>query len=94
VGLRTSFTPPAGLPPAAAEQLPPHFGQHVADLVEQLVRLVEPARGVGAAQRRPLPFPVFDAGEQAGASLAHQHDPSHRPAADAIDAGEQFGSAG
>ena len=34
-----------------------------------------PARGFGAAKRRPLPFPVFDAGEQAGQgprSLAQQ----------------------
>ena len=32
-------------PVAAAQQLPPHVDQHVADLLEQLVRLLEPARG-------------------------------------------------
>ena len=48
---------PGGSSPlsAAAQQLPPHVGQHVADLVEQLVRLVEPARGFGAAARLAVP---------------------------------------
>jgi hypothetical protein len=36
-------------PLSAAHQLPPHIAQHVADLLQQLVRLVEPARGIGAA---------------------------------------------
>jgi hypothetical protein len=61
----------AGLPPGAAQQLPAYIGQHVADLVE-------PARGFGTAQRRPLPFPIFDAGDQAGDVGNRGHSPSSR----------------
>jgi hypothetical protein len=53
--------------PAAAQQLPPHLGQHVLDLVEQLVRLAEHAIGFGAASRLPVPlFLIFDARDHAG----------------------------
>ena len=55
-----------------AQDRPPHVGQHVVDLVEQLVRLVEPARVIGAAARLPMPvLPLGDAGEQAG-DLRHR----------------------
>ena len=53
--------------PLAAQQLPPHLGQHVADLVEQLVRLVEPAGDFGAASRLTMfLLPILDLGEEAG----------------------------
>jgi hypothetical protein len=46
---------------------PPHLGQHVADLVEQLVRLVEPAGGFGAAARLAVAVsPIRDARDHAG----------------------------
>jgi hypothetical protein len=48
-----------------AEHGPPHLGQQVGHLVEQLVRLVGPARGFGTASRLALSlFPICDAGEQ------------------------------
>jgi hypothetical protein len=53
--------------PAAAQQVLPYVNQHVAGLVEQPPRLVEPAGSFGAASRLPVfMFPIFDAGDQAG----------------------------
>ena len=53
--------------PAAAQQLPPHLGQHVADFVEELVRLAEHAIGFRTASRLPVSlFPIFDARDHAG----------------------------
>ena len=53
--------------PAAAQQFPPHVAQHVADLVQQLVRPIEPTRGFGTAARLAVSLlPLFDAGEYAG----------------------------
>ncbi len=46
---------------AAAQQFPPHVGQHVADLIEQLVRLIEPARGFGTATRLAVSPPATSA---------------------------------
>jgi hypothetical protein len=41
----------------------------VLDLVEQFVRLVEPARGFGAASRLSVPvLPRVDGGEDAGSA--------------------------
>ena len=38
-----------------------------ANLLEQLVRLLEPTRGLGAASRLPMPvLPFLDAGDHAG----------------------------
>jgi hypothetical protein len=52
-------------PVAAAQQLPPHVGQHVGDSSNSFVRLLLPARGIGAASRLPMPIlPFLDAGEQ------------------------------
>ena len=53
--------------PAAAPQLPPHIGQHVADLIEQLVRFAEHSIGFSAASRLPASlFPILDARDPAG----------------------------
>jgi hypothetical protein len=39
----------------------------VVDLVEQLVRIIEPPRGIGAASRLSVPLlPFVDADKQAG----------------------------
>ena len=59
---------PATSPSAAgAQHCPPHLGQHIGDLVEQPVRLVEPARGFGTTSRLAVPvLPLGDPGKQAG----------------------------
>ena len=58
---------PATSPLTAAQHLPPRLGQHVADLVQQLVRLIDPSRGTGAATRLAVTLlPLADAGEDAG----------------------------
>jgi hypothetical protein len=52
---------------AVAQQLPSHLGQHVADLIEQLVRSAERTIGFGAAPRLPASlFPIRDACQHAG----------------------------
>ena len=38
-------------PVAAAQQIPPHVGQHVGDLLQQPVGLLQAAGGIGAASR-------------------------------------------
>jgi hypothetical protein len=63
------------------------------DLVEQLVRVVEPARGFGAAARLAVSLlPLVEAGEQAGVSgidvtglsLHPGKPPSIEPSHDAV----------
>jgi hypothetical protein len=52
---------------AGAQHRPPHVGQHVADLGEQLPRLVEPASDFGVPHRLPMPIFLYsDVNEQAG----------------------------
>jgi hypothetical protein len=53
--------------PIAAQQFPLHLGQHVADLLEQPVHLLEPTRRLGTAARLAVALlPVVEAREQAG----------------------------
>jgi hypothetical protein len=46
---RVANRPASPRPAGSTRHLPPHLGQHVGHLVEQLVRLLQPARGIGAA---------------------------------------------
>jgi hypothetical protein len=55
-----------------SQLLPPYLSQHVADPVEQLVRLLEPAGGFGPAARLAL-LPLGDPGEHAGDVGARSH---------------------
>jgi hypothetical protein len=62
---------PATSPGAAgaAQQRPTHLGQQWWDLVEQFMRLVEPASGFDTAAWLPVfILPLVDAGKQAGMS--------------------------
>jgi hypothetical protein len=68
--------------PAAAQQLPPHVVQPVSDLIEQLVRRVEPARGIRAASQLVVSLlPLVDAGEAAAAVGGRSVRPSPLAAA-------------
>jgi hypothetical protein len=52
---------------ASAKQFPPHLAQHVGHLLQQLVRLLQPAGGIGAAAGLAVAvLPGVDRGEEAG----------------------------
>ena len=53
--------------PQVAQRHPAHLGQHVVDLIEQLVRLIEPARSIGTPSRLAVPvLPLVEGGVLGG----------------------------